>query len=189
MSLDSLLAIGTRANSLASAVADRGSTAAIGSTSGQLAVGGTSGQVDSLQREGTTGGFGLSKDDFLKLFLAQMENQDPSAPMDNNQMLAQLSNMSMVETLQELSKSMAGQQLAQSSSLIGKEITGVDVDGKSVVGIVDRVVQSSDAGLVLMVGQQAVTPGNVLIVNEPTTNAGSGSSGGSGSGSSGGSGA
>lgn len=165
MSLDSLLAIGSRATSLASMAATGPSAGAAGSSSGDLAIGGTTGQVDTVERPGTTGGFGLSKDDFLKLFLAQLQNQDPTAPMDNKEMLGQLSQLSMVETLQGLQTTMAGSQLAQCSALIGKEITGVDVDSKPVVGVVDRVVQSSDAGLVLMVGQQAVTPTNVLVVN------------------------
>jgi len=40
---------------------------------------------------------GLSSDDFMKLFVAQLQNQDPLQPQDPGQMLDQLSQMTMVE--------------------------------------------------------------------------------------------
>ena len=51
----------------------------------------------------------------MKLFLAQLQNQDPTKPMDDSQMLGQLSQMSQIQTLQEVQKSLEGSQLAQSS--------------------------------------------------------------------------
>lgn len=47
----------------------------------------------------------LNKDSFMKLMLAQLQNQNPMDPMDNKEMLAQLTQMSSVETMGTLTKS------------------------------------------------------------------------------------
>ena len=76
-----------------------------------------------------------------------------------------MAQMTMVSTLQQVQKSLAGSQLAECSNMIGKNVTGLDVDGKAVNGVVDRVIQSTDAGLALMVGSQAIKPDNVQTVS------------------------
>jgi flagellar basal-body rod modification protein FlgD len=123
--------------------------------------------VDSLSSDGSV--YDLSTDDFMKLFLAQMQNQDPTKPMDDSQMLAELSQMTQVSTLQQLQTTLAGTQLAQSSALIGKNVTGIDVNGAAVDGVVTSVTQSTDAGLVLQVGSQYIKPSAVTAVTTPPT--------------------
>ncbi len=137
-----------------------------------LGVGGTTGDVDTLAKKGTSSLYGLGKDDFMKLFLAQLENQDPTNPISDQDFLGQMAQMTMIDTLEQVAQSLSGSQLAQSANLIGKRITGLDVDGQPVAGTVDSVVQSNDAGLVLMVGKQAVKPDNVFTVDTGTASGG-----------------
>jgi len=40
---------------------------------------------------------GMNKDDFLKLFITQLQNQDPLAPQDPTEMLGQLAQLTQVE--------------------------------------------------------------------------------------------
>jgi flagellar basal-body rod modification protein FlgD len=124
--------------------------------------------TDSLDPSGTGSSFGITSDDFMKMFLAQLSNQDPSNPVDNSQFLDQMAQMTMVSTLQSVQKSLSGSQLAQTSSMIGKNVTGLDTSGNAVNGVVDRVIQSSDAGIVLMVGSQAIQPDSVETVTDVT---------------------
>jgi flagellar basal-body rod modification protein FlgD len=125
------------------------------------------GSVDTLQN--TAGdAVGLKTGDFMTLFLAQLQNQDPTQPMDNSQMLSQLAQMTEVQTLQGVQTALQGSQLSSSSALIGKNVTGVDVNGAAVNGLVTSVTQSSDAGLVLQVGSQYVKPTAVVTVTNPT---------------------
>ena len=70
-----------------------------------------------------------SQDRFLKLLVAQLNNQDPTNPMDNAQMtsqLAQINTVSGIQTLNDTMKSMATQiaalQSLQGSATIGREV-------------------------------------------------------------------
>ncbi|KAA8996709.1 flagellar hook assembly protein FlgD [Affinibrenneria salicis] len=74
---------------------------------------------------------------FLTLLVAQMQNQDPTDPMDNSQLtsqLAQISTLSGIEKLNTTLGSISGQldtsQALQASTLIGH---GVLISGNSIV--------------------------------------------------------
>ncbi|MGD9786447.1 MAG: flagellar hook assembly protein FlgD [Sulfuricellaceae bacterium] len=74
-----------------------------------------------------------AQDRFLKLLVAQMQNQDPLNPMDNAQVTTQMAQIQTVsgieklnQTLQSLSASYAATQTMQSASMIGH---GVLTDG------------------------------------------------------------
>jgi len=89
---------------------------------------------------------GMNKDDFMKLFLAQLQYQDPLKPQDPSAMLDQLSQLTMVEqsynTNTALNNLLAAQNNASSLSsvsFIGKDIkaTGnsISFDGASSVNL------------------------------------------------------
>lgn len=69
----------------------------------------------------------MGQDAFMKLIIAQLQNQDPTKPMDNSQFLSQLAQFKSVSGIDELKKSvdsMAGSfqssQALQASSLVGR---------------------------------------------------------------------
>jgi len=69
----------------------------------------------------------MGEDAFLKLMIAQLENQDPMKPMENGEFLSQLAQFRSVTGIDELKKSvdqMAGSfqsnQALQASSLVGR---------------------------------------------------------------------
>jgi len=73
----------------------------------------------------------VTKDDFLKLLIAQLQNQDPLQPMDNQQFAVQLATFNSLEQLIDINKSLGTLQSTQTqtnqfnaTSLIGKEIDG-----------------------------------------------------------------
>jgi flagellar basal-body rod modification protein FlgD len=72
----------------------------------------------------------LGKDDFLKIFLAQLSQQDPTSPADSTAFVAQLAQFSSLELQQnantDLESLMMGQAAAQQTSatnLVGKNVT------------------------------------------------------------------
>lgn len=69
----------------------------------------------------------LGKDDFMKLLLAQLQHQDPTAPMDSEKILAQTSQLASLESsdntnkaLEKLSASLSNTQQFSTIAAIGK---------------------------------------------------------------------
>ena len=78
----------------------------------------------------------LKKDDFLKLFVAQMQHQDPSQPMDNSQMMAQMASFSSLEQMSNLT---AQNAQGNAVALIGRSVTYKDKLGAERTGTVEKV--------------------------------------------------
>ncbi|MGB2810026.1 MAG: flagellar hook capping FlgD N-terminal domain-containing protein [Sedimentisphaerales bacterium] len=65
--------------------------------------------------------------DYMKVLIAQLQNQNPLEPMDNNEMASQLAQFSQLQQLESMNSNFA-QILAitnrsYANSLIGKEVT------------------------------------------------------------------
>ncbi len=69
-----------------------------------------------------------SQDRFLKLLVAQINNQDPLNPMDNAQMTSQMAQINTVSGIQELNATLKGMadQVASTASLQGTTLIGRD---------------------------------------------------------------
>jgi flagellar basal-body rod modification protein FlgD len=87
----------------------------------------------------------LGKDDFLKLLITQLANQDPMEPMDNEELISQMTQFTSLEQLQNLNESSEMSNIlarsmnnALSTNLIGREIV---VRGDTIV-VDDGSVQS-----------------------------------------------
>lgn len=71
----------------------------------------------------------LGKNEFLKLMITQMNNQDPLNPQENSEFIAQLAQFSSVEglenlntTVSSLAGSMQSSQALQASALVGRKV-------------------------------------------------------------------
>jgi len=65
------------------------------------------------------------QDRFLKLLIAQLQNQDPLSPTDNSQITQQMSQISMVQGISNLNGSMqslVASQSTQAAGLIGRSV-------------------------------------------------------------------
>jgi flagellar basal-body rod modification protein FlgD len=102
----------------------------------------------------------LNYDNFLKLFVTQLKNQDPTQPMDATQQMAQLASFSQVEqtvkTNANLEIMMTSQRVSQAAELIGKTVSNSDDSVKGIVKSTtvysDGVSVTLDSGKTLVVG-------------------------------------
>jgi flagellar basal-body rod modification protein FlgD len=101
----------------------------------------------------------LNSDSFLKLFIAQVEHQDPTEPMDPSQMMSELAQFTSVEKLTEMNSSfsslLAAEKLGQARAVVGQEVT-YSPDGVTPVSgtATAAEVQNGQAGVI--VGNQFV---------------------------------
>ena len=109
-----------------------------------------------------------SQDRFLKLLVAQLNNQDPMNPMDNAQMtsqMAQINTVSGIQQLNETMKSIGGQfasmQMLQATGVIGHDVllqsNTLSIDAGKAGGAVDL---SGNADKLTV---QILSPGGQLI--------------------------
>jgi flagellar basal-body rod modification protein FlgD len=75
----------------------------------------------------------MGKQDFLTLFTAQLQNQNPLEPVKNEAFVAQLAQFSQLEALTNMQSSldtfvtaMSGERMLNSASLIGKKVAVSD---------------------------------------------------------------
>jgi flagellar basal-body rod modification protein FlgD len=122
-------------------------------------------QRETAQTRGPSSVEELGSEAFLELMVAQLENQDPSKPMDNMQFIAQLAQFGSVSGIQELNESFAGLSAAMTGS-----------QGLQAASLVGRnVVTDSNIGVL----QEAVTAdGEPALVLDATVDLGSGANGG-----------
>ncbi|MFK8047118.1 MAG: flagellar hook assembly protein FlgD [Halioglobus sp.] len=91
----------------------------------------------------------LGQEDFLKLMIAQLENQDPTKPLENTEFLSQMAQFSTVEGIQgiqegfgNLSGVLSANQTLQAASLVGQKVVtesnlGVLADGETLDATID----------------------------------------------------
>ena len=88
---------------------------------------------------------------FLRLLIAQLQNQDPLNPMEGTEYTAQLAQFSSVEqsiqTNQKLDSLMTSFSLSQAESMIGRTLTSADGSVSGVVASVNILSSGSVAQL------------------------------------------
>jgi flagellar basal-body rod modification protein FlgD len=85
----------------------------------------------------------MTGDDFLQLFAAQLQYQDPTAPMTNSELMQQVSQITQLQTISDLKKSMESiiqsNQLLQASGLIDRTVEYTNAAGAVVQGKISDV--------------------------------------------------
>jgi flagellar basal-body rod modification protein FlgD len=91
----------------------------------------------------------LSYNDFLSLLMAELQNQDPTQPMDPAAMVSQLATVSevgqAVQTNTTLNSILTSNSLSQAEILVGQNISSLDDSISGTVGSVDVTNSGSTA--------------------------------------------
>ncbi|MEK4535488.1 MULTISPECIES: flagellar hook assembly protein FlgD [Peribacillus] len=138
--------------------------------------------LSSYQSDRKTGD-SLGKDDFLKLLLTQLQNQDPSSPMDNTEFIAQMATFSSLEQMMNIGSQIdeligLNQQnsLMNYNSFVGKEVTWhiLDESGENLaieegVGIVESIQYKGDNIYFILEDGTKLQPANISAMKQSST--------------------
>lgn len=132
-----------------------------------------------------TGSSVMGKDQFLKILITQLQNQDPMQPMEDKEFIAQMAQFSSVEQLMNISTQLTSlnQSLGSASNLIGKDITWTDPKTLlPVLGTVDSIVVKTGVNYAVVGDQQIaltdVTKVEIAAIAETNDSKGTTTSGG-----------
>ena len=116
---------------------------------------------------------------FLQLMLTQLENQDPTSPMENTEWLSQLAQYSSLEqmtamnsnmesissSLQDLSANVGTNAvISQTLSLVGKDVT-IKTETGNINGIVEEATFDGGVGFV-KIGEEYYSIANITSIRE-----------------------
>ncbi|MEK4522589.1 flagellar hook assembly protein FlgD [Psychrobacillus sp. FSL W7-1457] len=137
--------------------------------------------LSSKKTTKTTGNSTLGKDEFLKILMTQLQNQDPTNPMKDNEFIAQMAQFSSLEQMTNLTnafekfaQAQEQTQMIEYSNFVGKQVKWheltdkKDEDGKPIT----NEGTGSIAGVKFVNGSveftlsdgKKITPGNISEV-------------------------
>ena len=117
----------------------------------------------------------MNADTFLKMFTAELTNQDPTKPMETADFLNQFSQITQVQSATQLASSMANFQTVMSNvlnssnasqgvGLLGKNVQYTDANGAAQSGQVSAMAIQPDGSVKLDVNGVAVDLSSVTQV-------------------------
>ena len=108
------------------------------------------------------------KEDFLRLFVAQLKAQNPLNPQEGHEFIAQLAQFTSLEQLMNINTSFSDmlkhQQLLGGGDLIGKNATFLGSDGVP-QGVISAIkiseLEKHDGAIVAIIGGEEVPISNI----------------------------
>jgi len=135
----------------------------------------------SKEKQREVKGDALGKDDFLKLLMTQLQNQDPSSPMDDTQFIAQMATFSSLEqmtnintTLESFMKMQQQSNLMSYNQFVGKDITWNTItegkEGDPIInegtGVIASIQFKGDNVQFILEDGTKLEPGNISEVKQ-----------------------
>lgn len=110
----------------------------------------------------------LGKDDFLKLLVGQLKNQDPLNPTSDTDFIGQMAQFSQLEQTTNMAAAneqlIAEQRGARAVALIGRTVTYPDATGAPTTGVVERVEWVDGKPSLTVGGASGIDPDSVTAV-------------------------
>lgn len=115
----------------------------------------------------------LNSSDFMNMMITQLENQDPLNPTNSDELMTQMSAIGQMQSSSTLDSTLSNlgtqTQIGSASSLMGKQVQGIDSNNNSVTGVVTAVqVASTGVSLELDSGD-TVSLSNISSITSATT--------------------
>ena len=123
--------------------------------------------LEEMQPKNAANG-AMGKDQFLKLFVAQLQHQDPMNPMNDSEFMGQMASFSTLEQVSNLAAAneRVAANLTSSSAigLIGRTVSYVDENDQIHTGKVDKVTTAGGVPTLTVDGVDGIDPSTITQV-------------------------
>ncbi|MEQ9459575.1 MAG: flagellar hook capping FlgD N-terminal domain-containing protein [Phycisphaeraceae bacterium] len=113
----------------------------------------------------------LKSEDFIKIMIEELSNQDPFQPNDSAAIIDQLSGLQNIESQNQLQDSLQAlvnqNSFSSASALIGKTITGVAANGQVVTGRVSSVKQADGVSTFTLASGEKISSSLIQGIEDP----------------------
>jgi flagellar basal-body rod modification protein FlgD len=110
----------------------------------------------------------MGKDQFLKLFVAQLQHQDPMNPMEDGDFMGQMASFSTLEQVTNMAAANTAMatnlQLSQSVGLLGRTVTWMDEADATHTGVVEQVSTIDGKPVLTVSGTEGVDPATITQI-------------------------
>ncbi|MDF2902973.1 MAG: flagellar hook capping protein [Bacillus sp. (in: firmicutes)] len=111
----------------------------------------------------------LGKEAFLKILVTQLQNQDPTQPMQDGEFISQMSQLSVMEQLSNLNQNFtaylqSNNNLSQYSTMLDKKVTWTNPETNGQESGVVTGVQYKDNLVYFKVGDQEILSTSIQAV-------------------------
>ena len=127
----------------------------------------------------------LGKDEFLKILMTQIQNQDPLNPMDDTEFISQMTTfssleqmMNMNESINQLVNNQMMSPVVQYSHLIGKEVSYYAIDEETgqikepetiVSNEVIAISENNGYAVIELENSEKIYTDEVVRINQPSS--------------------
>ncbi len=130
------------------------------------------GSIDASSITGTNRGFAeLSSEEFIKVLVTELQNQDPLDPQDTTALLEQLSSLRNIESQTSLQDELADlvkqNQVSAAGNMIGKVVQGIDTTNTNATGIVTSVRVTSEGVFLELDNGRTMSMNQVTAITDP----------------------
>ena len=123
--------------------------------------------LDEMKSKSASNGE-MGKDSFLKLFVAQLQHQDPMNPMNDSEFMGQMASFSTLEQVSNMAAAndRIASNLTSTSAigLIGRTVSYVDENDEIHTGKVDKVTTAGGKPVLTVDGVDGVDPATITQV-------------------------
>ncbi|MCM3160505.1 flagellar hook assembly protein FlgD [Metabacillus litoralis] len=119
-------------------------------------------------------GSNLGKDEFLKILMTQLQNQDPLNPMEDKEFISQMANFSSLEQITNMNSLMQkfldsqtkSDSILKYSEMIGKSIEWSD-SGAEQTGVVKAIKQKNNSIILELDNGKEITSDLITKISQP----------------------
>jgi flagellar basal-body rod modification protein FlgD len=113
----------------------------------------------------------MGKEQFLKILVTQLQNQDPTKPMEDREMIGQMAQLSVLEQLSNLNQSLSSylfsnneKNLSQYSSMLEKKVTWTNPEMNQLESGIVTGINYKDNQVYFQIGEQEIASTEIKSV-------------------------